>query len=63
MKYLIGFFFGLTVAAAMAADPAILGNYMNAMEATMAAGVGPDGKMAQIRVDGDGHVICSTETR
>jgi hypothetical protein len=25
----------------------------------MAAGVGPDGKMAQIRVDGDGHVICS----
>jgi hypothetical protein len=29
------------------------------VEATMAAGVGPDGKMAQIRVDGDGHVICS----
>jgi len=24
-------------------------------------GVGPDGKMAPIRVDGSGHVICSKE--
>lgn len=29
--------------------------------AVMAAGVGPDGKMASILVDSHGHVICSTE--
>lgn len=55
MKYLIGFFFGLMVSVALSATPDGF-----KMDVVMNAGVGPDGKMAQIKVDGDGHVICST---
>lgn len=60
MKYLVGFFFGIAVAAAVAAEPS-LPSLSLLTEVTMAAGVGPDGKMAPIRVDASGHVICSKE--
>jgi hypothetical protein len=61
MKYFIGFFFGIAVAGAMAAEPSGVERLSSMVtDVTMAAGVGPDGKKAPIRVDGTGHVICST---
>ena len=39
--------------------PSILTGMENGSTVVVWNGVGPDGKMAPIRVDGDGHVICS----
>jgi hypothetical protein len=62
MKYFAGFFVGIALAGAIAAEPS--GERLSTLvtDVTMAAGVGPDGKKALIRVDGGGHVICSTGT-
>jgi hypothetical protein len=63
MKYFVGFFFGIAVAGAMAAEPSGLERLSTVVnDVTMAAGVGPDGKKAPIRVDSAGHVICWTGT-
>ncbi len=56
MKILIGFFFGLMVASALAQI-----NFLDPTGATLNAGVDPSGKMAPIKVDVDGYVICSTK--
>lgn len=60
MKYLIGFFFGLAVASAVA-ETLPAPTTWRPPEVYMNAAVGPDGKMAPIRVDDDGHVICSKQ--
>ena len=57
MKLLIGFFFGLLIASAIGQTIP----YNLDINAVIAAGVGPDGKMASIKVDDEGHVICSTK--
>jgi hypothetical protein len=63
MKYFVGFFLGIAIASAIAAEPSGLERLSAVVsDVTMAAGVGPDGKKAPIRVDSAGHVICSTGT-
>lgn len=60
MKLLIGFIFGILVASAMAQTaPGYIKT--TGINAFMAAGVGPDGTSAAIKVDHEGHVICSKE--
>lgn len=63
MKMLIGFFFGLMVASALAQQPPynLITSGAEPIGATLNAGVGPNGKMAPILVDGNGYVICSSE--
>lgn len=61
MRYLIGFFFGIVVASAGAQTDYLVPGISHSIDTYLNAGVGPDNKMAPIRVDKDGHVICSTE--
>lgn len=62
MKYLIGFFLGVAVASAAAQVSTGGGGGIGMpYDAVLNAGVGPDGKMAPIRVDSEGHVICSKQ--
>lgn len=67
MKIVIGFFFGLMVAGALAQGRTEGHGYLpsdidlNTMNAVIMAASGPDGRPAVIKVDVQGHVICSTE--
>jgi len=60
MKYFIGFLLGIVASAAAETDFGVAtGLAIRPIDVTLNAGVGPDGKMAPIRVDANGHVICS----
>jgi hypothetical protein len=50
MKMLVGFIFGLTISAAFA-EPLGLVDITKSIVATFNAGVGPDSRMAPIKVD------------
>jgi len=58
----IGFLLGLSLGAASA--DSMLGHERSGLAGTpidtyLSAGIGPDNKMAPIRVDENGYVICS----
>jgi hypothetical protein len=62
-RILVGFFFGLMAAGALAQTTSTPGLLLHdgGVRATLNAGVDPDGRMAKILVDKNGYVICSTE--
>ena len=70
MRFVIGLLLGLSIGAAGADSMLGSGNSKQPFvditqmpEMYLNSGVGPDGKMAPIRVDKDGYVICSTEKK
>lgn len=61
MKYIIGFIFGISTACAFAGTYETLPSPSRSIlsEAVLMAAMNPGGHPAVIKVDDDGHVICS----